>query len=299
MTVINHPSAPARLAPTGFIFLAIMSLGAGINWPVQKTLLSEWPPMSSRGLSGLTAALILAVLAVSLGQSLRVPRAMWPRILLSAFLNITSWVLMMGFALMWLGAGEAAILAYTMPAWASILAWPVLGERPTPLRLLALAIAFAGLVLLMGGDGVEASLAKLPGIVLALLTAFTYALGTVMLKRLPIALPPVASAAWQLGLGCLPVAILGLLIDRPDVAALSSLGWALLAYNVLIQQCLGYVCWLAALHRLPASVAAIGTMLVPVIGVVASSVALDEPLGPAKLAALALTVVGVVLAARS
>ena len=57
--------------------------------------------------------------------------------------------------------------------------------------------------------------------------------------------------------------------------------------------------WFAALERLPASVAAIGTMLVPVIGVTAEALALGEPLGPPQIAALACTVAGVALAARS
>ena len=52
-------------------------------------------------------------------------------------------------------------------------------------------------------------------------------------------------------------------------------------------------------ERLPASVAAIGTMLVPVIGVVVSAIALREPLGLSQTAALVFTVAGVALAARS
>ena len=79
MTAIQPLAARVRPAPTGFIFLAIMSLGAGINYPVQKLLLTEWPPMSARGLSGFAAALALAVIAFSLRQNLRVSRAMWPR----------------------------------------------------------------------------------------------------------------------------------------------------------------------------------------------------------------------------
>ena len=58
-------------------------------------------------------------------------------------------------------------------------------------------------------------------------------------------------------------------------------------------------CWFAALARLPASVAAIGTMAVPVIGVVASAIALGEPLGPTQIVALVFTLAGVVLATRS
>lgn len=299
MTAIQSSAARVQSAPTGFIFLAIMSLGAGINYPVQKALLAEWPPMSARGLSGFAAALALAVIALGLRQSLRVPRGMWPRLIVSALLNITAWVLMMGFALMFLPAGEAAILAYTMPAWASLFAWLLLGERLTLMRVAGLAMAFAGLVALMGGNTLYASVAKLPGIALALATAIAYALGTVFLKRWPIPMPPVASASWQLAIGCCPVGILGLVIERPDVAALSAFGWSLIAYNIVIQQCVGFVCWLLALQRLPASVAATGTMLVPVIGVIASSIALGEPLGAAQIAALIFTTASVALAVRS
>jgi drug/metabolite transporter (DMT)-like permease len=63
--------------------------------------------------------------------------------------------------------------------------------------------------------------------------------------------------------------------------------------------CIAYVSWFAALERLPASIAAIGTMLAPVIGVVVAALALHEPLGAAKIAALAFTVCGVALASRS
>jgi drug/metabolite transporter (DMT)-like permease len=299
MTAETHKSAPQTIAPTGFIFIGIMSLGAGINWPVQKLLLAEWPPMSARGLTGFTGALVLALIALAFRQGMRVPHGMWPRLIVSALLNITSWVIMMGFALTILPASEAAILSYTSPLWTVLLAWPLLGERPTVVRIIALVVAFAGIVALLGGNTPEASLAKLPGYLLALATAVTYALGTIFLKRFPTPMPPVASASWQLGLGCLPVVTLGFLFERPDVAALTIVGWSALAYTIIIQQCVGFVCWLAALQRLPASVAAIGTMLVPIIGVLAAATALGEPLGPAQIAALAFTVGSVALAVRS
>ena len=73
----------------------------------------------------------------------------------------------------------------------------------------------------------------------------------------------------------------------------------LLTYSTVVQFCIAYVCWFAALARLPASVAAIGTMAVPVIGVVASSLALHEPLGWGQIAALVFTLAGVALATQS
>jgi len=280
----SKPTARARIAPAGLMFLAITSVGWGFNWPVTKYLLSELPPLTLRGLTGVIGACLLAGLALARGQSLQVPRRLWPRLMLAALLNVTGWMVLMGLALLWLPASEAALIAYTMPVWASMLAWPVLGERPTLLRTFALLMAFAGLAAIMGGNGLSASAAKLSGIIMALTGAIGFALGTVLAKKLPLQLAPIPAAAWQIGLGCLPVAVAGLLFETTHLDKVSPLGWWLLSYSVLIQFCIAYVSWFAALARLPASVAAIGTMAVPVIGVII---------------ALMCTLAGVVLATRS
>lgn len=299
MTDSKPIAARGHITPAGLMFLAITSVGWGFNWPVTKYLLSELPPLTMRGTTGVVGALLLALLALVSGQSLRVPRELWPRLVLAAFLNVACWMALMGLALLYLPASEAALIAYTMPIWASMLAWPVLGERPNLLRVISLVMAFAGLAAIMGGNGLAASVTKLPGIIMALGGAFGFAVGTVMAKKLPLNLPPLSAAAWQIGIGCLPVAIVGLLVEKADVAALSNLGWILIFYSTVIQFCIAYVSWFAALARLPASIAAIGTMAVPVIGVVASAVALHEPLGIGQIAALVFTLAGVVLATRS
>src|SRR5712671_3403939 len=281
------------------MFLAITSVGWGFNWPVTKFLISELPPLTLRGVTGVLGAVLLAALALVRGDSLKVAAAIWPRLLVAGLLNVTGWMVLMGLALLWLPASEAALIAYTMPVWASMLAWPVLGERPTLLRTISLVMAFAGLASVMGGNGLTASVAKLPGILMALGGAIGFALGTVLAKKLPIKLPPITAAAWQIGIGCLPVAIVGLAIETTHLEEVTELGWFLVFYSTVIQFCVAYVSWFAALARLPASVAAIGTMAVPVIGVVTSAVALHEPLGAGQITALVFTLAGVVLATRS
>ena len=281
------------------MFLAITSVGWGFNWPVTKFLLGELPPLTLRGFTGVIGAVLLAALALLRGQNLRVDRALWPRLMLAALLNVTGWMVLMGLALLWLPASETALIAYTMPVWASLLAWPVLGERPTLLRSVSLVLAFAGLAAIMGGNGVTASAAKLPGILMALAGSIGFALGTVLAKKLPLDMAPIPAAAWQIGLGCFPIVFLGLAFETTHLEKVTTLGWWLLLYSTVIQFCIAYVSWFAALSRLPASVAAIGTMAVPVIGVVASAVALGEHLGPGQIAALVLTLAAVVLATRS
>jgi drug/metabolite transporter (DMT)-like permease len=280
------------------MFLAITSVGWGFNWPVTKFLIGELPPLTLRGTTGVIGAALLAVLALLRSQTLAVEARLWPRLVLYALLNVTGWMVLMGLALLWLPASEAALIAYTMPVWASLLAWPVLGERPTLLRTIALVMAFAGLAAIMGGNGVTASEEKLPGIIMALGGAIGFALGTVLAKKYPLLMPPIPAAAWQIGLGCVPIAIVGLLVETTHLDRVTTVGWWLLVYSTVIQFCIAYVSWFAALARLPASVAAIGTMAVPVIGVVASAIALHEPLGPTQIVALLFTLFGVVLATR-
>jgi len=287
------------LAPAGIAFLAITTIGWGLNWPAYKYLLSELPPLTLRGGTGFVGAALLTLLALLRGQSLRVPRAMWPRLVLAGFLNVTAWMVLMGLALVYLPASEAALIAYTMPVWAAALAWPVLGERPTLMRALALAMAFAGLSAIMGGNGLAATKERLPGILMALGGSLGFAVGTVLAKRWPLKMAPLPAAAWQIGIGCAPVALAGLLLETAHVEAITPVGWVVLAYSTLVQFCIAYVCWFAALSRLPASVAANGTMAVPVIGVVASALTLHEPLGVGQIAALVLTLVAVTLATRS
>src|SRR3979409_2481749 len=96
----NQPPARARIGPAGLMFLAITSLGWGFNWPITKFLLSELPPLTLRGGSGVIGAALLAALAVMWGQSLKVPRELWPRLMLAAALNVGAWMVLMGLALL-------------------------------------------------------------------------------------------------------------------------------------------------------------------------------------------------------
>jgi len=257
------------------------------------------PPLTLRGGTGVIGAVVLAILALLRGQSLHVARKMWPRLLVAGLLNVTGWMVLMGLALLYLPASEAALIAYTMPVWAAGLAWPVLGERPTAMRGLALVMAFAGLSAIMGGNGLAETMEKLPGIIMALGGSVGFAVGTVLAKRWPLQMSPIPAAAWQIGIGCAPVALAGVLLETTHFDAVTRFGWVVLVYSTLVQFCIAYVSWFAALERLPASVAAIGTMAVPVIGVAASALALHEPLGAGQIAALVLTLVAVALATRS
>jgi hypothetical protein len=156
-----------RTSPLGLVFLVIASVGWGFNFPIMKHLLTEWPPLSSRGLCGIVGAAALALIALARRQRLSVPPHLWLRLLLVSMLTIGGWVAFMGLAMLWLTASEAAVLGISIPVWVVLLAWPILGERFSPVRA-ALTIALAGITVLIGDNGIDASLEKLPGVLCAL-----------------------------------------------------------------------------------------------------------------------------------
>ena len=220
--------------------------------------------------------------------------------MLVSLLTIGGWVAFMGLALLWLNASEAAVLGISIPVWVALLAWPILGERLSPLRAVSLAVALAGIAVLIGGHGLEASLAKAAGLPVRA--------GGRGLRRARHRADKTFSAGDA-------AAVAGGLADRHRLPAdrrwsgwrsssrswrrCRSIGWASMLYMTLIQFCLCYVCWFAALERLPAATASIGTLLVPVIGVLSAGAMLHEPLGLREITALVVTLGGVTMALRS
>src|SRR6202035_2635513 len=98
MTLQSQTGAKARIAPAGLMFLAITSLGWGFNWPIIKHLVSVLPPLTLRGTTGVVGAGLLALLAISRGQNLRVARKLWPRLVLAAILHVGCWMADVGCA---------------------------------------------------------------------------------------------------------------------------------------------------------------------------------------------------------
>lgn len=283
-------------AAVGLLCLVVTSVGWGLNWPAMKVLLAEWPPLFARGAAGLAAAVIIAFAAKAAGQSLRVPAAEAGRLAAAGFINVFVWMGFSTLALRWLKAGQAALLVYTMPVWVLLLAWPVLGKRPTINGMMGLGLCFIGLVLLFSGKGVPVGAAQIPGILFALGAAILFAFGIVVLK--PPALPPLSSVAWQLFIGCTPMVAYGCVVEQPDVSGLSFRGWAIMAYMTAVPMGLCYITWFAAVRRLPPEIASMSTLLTPVVGVAAAAIALGEPFGGKDVVAIAAALAGIALAAQ-
>lgn len=132
------------------LMLIVLSVAWGVTWPLVKITLSEIPPFSMRVLTvGLGALTLLAFSGIR-RRSIRIPFGRsWAHVFVAGTLNIAGFSLLSSFAQLSATTSRVAILAYSMPVWAAVLARPVLGERLTPIRGGALLLCIGGLVALI------------------------------------------------------------------------------------------------------------------------------------------------------
>jgi drug/metabolite transporter (DMT)-like permease len=283
---------PSRPAPaiSHLLLLGVMTLLWGTNWPALKIVVSAMPVATFRTICLWTAGPALLLIAALSGDRLRVPPGDRVPLLLAALTNITLWHLGSAAGVYYMQAGRASIIAYTMPIWASLLGALVLGERLTPRRLAGLALGIAGLAALVWPDRAQIAAAPL-GVLFMLLAAVAWAVGTVLVKRRRWAMSVAQLAGWQLVIGGVPVALLAALRDPPtDFAALDARTWLVLLYILLLPMIVAQWTWFRILALLPAGLAAISTLAIPVVGVLSSALALGEPVGAPELGALLLVV---------
>lgn len=285
----------ARARRIGLAGLAVTSIGWGLNWPIMKLVLRELPPLFARGSAGFGAALLVMAIALAVHQDVRLPRPLRGRVLLAGLFNVFAWMGFATLALQWLDVSQAALLVYTMPVWATLLAWPLTGRPPSMRSAAGLLICMLGLWTLFGGAAAGFDRDQRVGIALALGSAMLFAFGTVALRPV-VELAPLPLLAWQLGLGSLPMLVYGILFEQPDLSSVSRTGWMLMVYMTLVPMGLCYLTWFAALRRLPPASASVAMLSTPVIGVIAAAQMLCEPFGLRQLAALGLTLGGVGLA---
>lgn len=257
----------------------------GLTFPIAKIGLTELPPLTMITLRYGLTALLLAPL-------LRLPRQGFGLLILIA-------VALGGFhfPLMFSGvagvdAAIAAIVMQTQSPFAVMLAVIILGERLTALRIFGLLIAFGGVALLAGEPAGQSSMLH---IAMLVISAVAWAVASLLIKRFVnvgvfqlnawialLAIPQVAVASWVLESG-----------QVEAVLAAGLRGWGTVLFLALGGTLIGWGGMSYLLKNHPVSRVTPITLAIPVVGISAAVVFLDEPLTSLRLAAALLTIIGV------
>lgn len=275
----------------------VLTIGVlwGLNWPAVKFLLGALPPWTLRALAFALGTVLLAAIARAAGESLDVPKRDRMAIIGASLLTVFGFNLLTAFGQLLTETSKAAIIAFTMPMWAALLSSIFLKEKLGLNRLISLALGMGGLAVLLKSNGAE-YFDHPAGFVVMLAAAISWAAGTVLMKGHAWSIQPLARATWLVGISAMPAVAGALLFERPwtlDWPPVST--FAVFAYHVVGPVAICYAAWTVLIGRLPASTAAIGTLLIPVVGVLSSSLLLGDELTLPKLTALGLIVASVAI----
>ncbi|HET8918484.1 MAG TPA: DMT family transporter [Xanthobacteraceae bacterium] len=257
------------------LMLVALGLIWGITWPVMKIALNEIPPLTMRGSAAVLGAVTYYLLCVIMRRSLRVPSPkVWAHILVASLLNVVAFSLFSAFAQIVATTSRVAILAYTMPIWSTLLAWPFLGERPNRVQATALVLCAAGLAILiypLTANGIPL------GIVFALAIGVCWGGGTVYLKWAQIEADQMGVGSWQMTIAAVILVACMLIFDGgPRFGGAHLDGVVATAWTGIASSGIAYALWFTIVQRLPAVTASLGVLASPVIGVIGSFLILGE-----------------------
>jgi drug/metabolite transporter (DMT)-like permease len=275
-------SAAARALP----LVVLLTIVWGTNWSLFPLAVREVSVWTFRAVSLTGGGLMLLAFARLRGMSLRIPREHWLAVAAAAIVYLVVWNLASTYAAILIPSGQAAILGFTMPLWTVLVAWLLFGDRPTPRMLLAIGLAALGVVLLMV-PAREAYRDAPAGFLLGLAAGLGWAVGTVILKRAAVPVPALVLTAWQLLIAAIPLSVGALWLGQGQWFLPSACSLLFLAYLAFVPLAIGNAAWFAIVGLLPASVAGLSSVMVPILAMVTGAIVHAEPLGPWQVGAMA------------
>jgi drug/metabolite transporter (DMT)-like permease len=198
----------------------------------------------------------------------------WRELLMVAVTQVSGFQGLAQLALIGANVGKISLMAYTMPFWVVLLSWMILDERPTRRHGYGIVLAALGLVCVIEpwhwvGDT--------RSVLLGVGAGLSWALGTVLAKRMLMRRRQdvVVFTGWQMFLG--GAAMIPVALAVPQIATTWNSELLLgLVYIVFGASALAWLFWLMVVRRLPATVAALSGLGVPITTVLFAWVLLAE-----------------------
>jgi drug/metabolite transporter (DMT)-like permease len=290
-----------RGRPLSIVLLILTMLWWGSTFVVTKGGLDEIPPMRFALLRFSVASLLLVAVALARGGLSRLPRpAPSGTLMLMALTGISLYYVGFNLALTYTSASQGALVQSSSPAITATAAVWLLGERVTRRRLLGIALAIVGVLLIVARGAPDANApSPLIGNLLMFGTVVLWSVYTVFAKRLANADPAVVLAVVSCvgTLMLIPPALIE--AARTPVAPISVESWLRIIYLGAFPSAAGFLLYSRALRDLDASQAGTFINLVPVIGVISGVLLLGDSISPMALVGGALVLVGIWVASKS
>lgn len=258
----------------------------GFQYVAIKAGLAEFPPLFFICIRFLAIAILLIPFVV------RPKRTEIPAIIIiSVFMGGLHFGLFyLGMAV---GPGTVAAVAYQLATpFIVLLAWPMLGDRPSKSTVVGIILALAGVLIL--GIGPEARI-NLIAILLVGTSALAFAVANVLTKKYG-PFDPLMLMGWSSLFTIPQLLIATVLLEEGQIDSLRAAdlaAWLGFAYTVLIGGVIGFTLWFWLIGRCPMNRVAPFSLLLPVFAIISSVLFLGEDLSTKFVVGAILTIIGV------
>ena len=269
--------AMQTLSSRQWTILALLTLVWGLNWPVMKIGVTGFPPLTFRMLCLWLGTPVLGLALVAMKVPFRIERRHWPELLRLSVFNMFIWHALIIIAVQSLSSGRAAILGYTMPMFSAVLGALVFGDQLAKRAWGGVAAATLGVVLLLWHE--MANLSGRPvGVLLALVAASTWALGTQLLRRTTLPVPTLTISFWMTTMTAVVLTVLATVFECAQWVAPSGSNWLAIGFNAVLVFGFAHAAWFYLARSLPPVASTLSVMLIPVLGVFSGALWLGEVL---------------------
>ena len=259
---------------TAQLLVVLLAFCWGMVWIATAFALPEIKPWTLRTVCIGIGAATLFVVARLAGFDLNVPRRERIHVMVGGFFNLAAFHVLTAFAQLNGATSRTIVITYSMPIWATLLSVVMLHERLDRARIVAFSLCVAGLGVL-----IWPLLAKgVPVFALYSLTAaVSWAFAIVYMKWMRVTVPPLANAAWQLLFAFVVLSVGTLTFEGvPRLWPLSTTALVAVLYIGVLGVGLAHFLFWSIVGRLSTVAAALGMLLVPVVGIISSTLLLGE-----------------------
>ena len=258
-----------------WVVLALLTIVWGINWPIMKLGVTGFPPLTYRMMCLLIGTPILGLGLVAMKVPLRIPRQYWRELLVLSVFNMFIWHALMVLGVQYLSSGRSAILGYTMPIFSAVLGAFIFHDRLSLRAWSGVAAAALGVVFLLWHE-LTLLTGKPLGILLALGSACSWAMGTQLLRRTSIPLPTLTLSFWMTALTAILMTVLAFLFESDQWQAPTNTHWFAILYNAILVFGFAQPAWFYLARNLPPLASTVSVMMIPILAVFSGALALNE-----------------------
>ncbi|HET6780978.1 MAG TPA: DMT family transporter, partial [bacterium] len=282
------------------VHLAMLALVTvwGFNFALVKSTFDELPPLVFNGLRFALASVLLLLAMQRIEPQEPSSRPNWRRLFVLGLIGNSAYQLFFILGLARTTAGNSSIILATTPIFIALLGVALGIERLTRRTWAGITLAFAGILLLVGGKGeISLSSRTIAGDILIILCTICWSVYTVFSRPLLKELSPLRLTAVTMALGT-PALILAAVpqMIRLNWTEVSWQSWAALFFSASLAVALGYVVWYTSVQIVGNTRTAVYSNLIPVVALISAWLLLGETISAVQGIGAAVALAGVSLA---